>query len=76
MRYRHCGNTFDLQKIRTEIRDPFFFGVRSGSLCFASSLLGHDRVCHFGCLKPGSNSVQVLFNGVEAVMVLALMILK
>ena len=34
------------------------------------------RVCHFGCLKEGSKSVQVLFHGIEAVMVLTSMILK
>ena len=34
------------------------------------------RARYFGCLKGGSKSVQVLFDGIEAVMVLTLMILK
>ena len=33
-----------------------------------------SRVCHFGCLKGVSRSVQVLLYGIEAVMVLTLMI--
>ena len=38
-----------------------------------------NRVCHFGCLTGVSQSVQVLFNGIEAAMasmVLTLTILK
>ena len=34
------------------------------------------RVCHFGCLKGVAKPVQVLFNGIEAVVVLTFMILK
>ena len=34
------------------------------------------RACYFGCLKGFSKSVQVLFNGIEAVLVLTLIILK
>ena len=34
------------------------------------------RVCHFGCLKGVSKSVQVLLNGEESVMVLTLIFLK
>ena len=36
----------------------------------------HDVDGHFGCCKRVSKSVQVLLNGIEAVMVLTLMILK
>ena len=41
-------------------------------------LSGHQyyRVCCFGCLKDVSKSVQVLFNGIEALMVLTLTILR
>ena len=42
--------------------------VRSGCCKFISS--------YFGCLEGGSKSVQVLFNGIEAVIVLTLRILN
>ena len=32
--------------------------------------------CYFGCFKGGSKSVQVMFSGMEAVMVLTLIILE
>ena len=35
-------------------------------------LMEHVRVCYFGCLKGGSESVQVLLNALEAVLVLTL----
>ena len=35
-----------------------------------------DRVSCFCCLKGVSKSVQVLFNGIEAVLVLSLILLK
>ena len=38
--------------------------------------LGFDRVCYLACLKGVSMSFQVLFNGIEAVMVLTLIFLK
>ena len=34
------------------------------------------KFCYFGCLKSASKSVQVLFSGMEVVMVLTLIILK
>ena len=33
-------------------------------------LTARPRVCYLGCLKQGFKSVQVLFNGIEAVMML------
>ena len=36
----------------------------------------HNRVCYFGCLKGVSKSVQVLFNGTDAVLVRTVLILK
>ena len=35
-----------------------------------------DRACHFGWFKRVSKSVQVLLNGLEAVLVMTLIILK
>ena len=46
---------------------------RSATLVFWRSL---GRVCYFGCLQRGSKSVHVLFHGIEAVMVLTLILLK
>ena len=36
----------------------------------ASDLSDSHRICYFGCLEGVSKSVQVLFNGMEAAMVL------
>ena len=35
-----------------------------------------DRVCHVGCLRGVSKSVQVLCNGIGAVLELSLIVLK
>ena len=47
----------------------------------SSKLLEPHKTClhrawHSVCLKRGSKSVQVLFNGIEAVLVLTLIMLK
>ena len=36
---------------------------------------GESRICYFGCLKGRSKSVQVLSNGIGAVVVLTLIVL-
>ena len=37
---------------------------------------GYGGACYFGCLKGPLQSVQVLFSGIEAVVVVTLIILK
>ena len=51
--------------------------LNSGCLFRLSVAIGaENRVCYFDCLKGSSKLVQVLFNGIEAVLVLTLIILK
>ena len=40
------------------------------------TVIANYRACCFGCFKGASTSVEVLLNGIEAVMVLTLMFLK
>ena len=47
-----------------------------GDVVLCRCLKNYHRVCYFGCLKGVPKSVQVLFNGIEALMVLTLIILK
>ena len=54
------------RRLRTEATDRYLSAPK----------LPQNRACHFGCSKGVSKPVQVLLNGIEAVMVLILIILK
>ena len=79
-----CNLLLLLVASRTRLLYPTLTADNASSLFWAKPADPHwaadrpryDRVCYFGCLRRGSKSVQVLFNGKEAVMVLISIILK